>query len=230
MKKLLTTLLFFSLIAPVTALAADFSGVYIAPKIIGGIQQGTANTYINDIRIPLAEKSFSKGVFGGGLAIGYDFGNSMGVPLRLEVEYAAFTTANATKTATFLTPSDAKAQYHSSLQSLFLNAYFDIDTGSNFTPYVGAGLGIGFNRFKATYNLFGDKGTLGSHRSSNFAWNIGVGCAYNFTDNIAVDFGYRYAQFGKGKTRTYYESPLKYVAKTGTIGMHQFVLGLRVSF
>ncbi len=235
MKKLVASLLFVSLLVPVTASAADFSGIYIAPKVIGGIQTGTGHFYRDSQELGNTSKSLgSRGVFGGGLALGYDFAKTMDVPLRLEVEYTAFTTASRsyTKQPTG-TPFDVAFKIKSEIQSLFFNAYFDINTGTNFTPYVGAGLGIGFNRYSASFLpiLPGETiQTLGSKRSTNFAWNIGLGCAYKFTDNIAVDLGYRYAQFGKGKTRSIYDTGSSYKSKTGTIAMHQFVLALRVSY
>ncbi len=230
MKKLLASLLFVSLLVPATASAADFSGIYIAPKIIGGIQTGRANVYNQDGRVPEFAKSFNKGVFGGGLALGYNFAKKMDVPLRLELEYTAFTQASASKTFVD-TPDVLRVNYKSSVQSLFVNAYFDINTGTSFTPYVGAGLGLGFNHFSTNASANGVReATLGSHTSTNFAWNIGLGVAYNFNENVAVDLGYRYAQFGKGKTRVLYAAGDKAQAKSGTIAMHQFVLALRYTF
>ncbi len=231
MKKLLASLLFVSLLVPATASAADFSGIYIAPKIIGGIQTGHANVYDEIGRIPGFAKSFNKGVFGGGLALGYNFAKTMDVPLRLELEYTAFTQASASKSVV-----DALGvytmNYKNNVQSLFVNAYFDINTGTNFTPYVGAGLGLGFNHFSANANENGLRSaSLGSHTSTNFAWNIGLGVAYNFNENVAVDLGYRYAQFGKGNTRKLYDINGEYLqSKSGTIAMHQFVLALRYTF
>ncbi len=230
MKKLLASLLFVSLLVPATASAADFSGVYFAPKIIGGIQQGKATTYIDSGNTHYSglSRSFNQGVFGGGLAIGYNFAKTMDVPLRLELEYTAFTTASAS--ANYV--NVLKVHYKNSLQSLFVNAYFDINTGTNFTPYVGAGLGVGFNRLNTTIDMptLVTSATLGSHSNTNFAWNVGLGVAYQFTDNIAVDLGYRYAQFGKGQTRALADATGAIKTKTNTIGMHQFVLAMRVTF
>ncbi len=235
MKKVLATLLLSALLVPASASAADFSGVYITPKIIGGIQQGTGNLYKNNVALGNMSKNLgSRGVFGGGLALGYDFSKKFDAPVRVELEYTAFTSAGRSYTKTPTAAATPKhVRMNSEVQSLFFNAYFDINTGTNFTPYVGAGLGVGFNRYSSSFfdDLAGaPRYNLGSRSRANFAWNIGAGVAYKFTDNIAVDLGYRYAQFGKGYTRTVNVAGDTYKGKIGTVSMHQFVLGLRVSF
>lgn len=75
--------------------------------------------------------------------------------------------------------------------SLFLNAYYDIATGSKFTPYVGAGVGV--SRLKVEFKDDNDKYTKSS---TNFAWQVGAGVSYAMTEAWALDLGYRYMDNG----------------------------------
>ncbi len=235
MKKLVTALFLASLIFPFSAVAADFSGVYLTPKVILGFQQGTGHFYINNAEPGNTSKSLgSRAVFGGALALGYNFSKTLDMPVRLELEYSLFSTASRsyTKTPTGLAYTGS-FKIKSEIQSLFANAYFDINTGTAFTPYVGAGLGIAFNRYAASLvenGGFNTNASLGSRTSTNFAWNIGLGVSYAFTDTISADLGYRYAQFGKGSTHTYADNTYTIKSKSGTISMHQIMLGLRITY
>ena len=73
-------------------------------------------------------------------------------------------------------------------KTLMLNAYYDIFTKAGFTPYVGAGIGL--SRINAKIEDVKASDT-------SFAWQAGLGVAYNITDNLALDLGYRYMNYGK---------------------------------
>ena len=64
-----------------------------------------------------------------------------------------------------------------------LNAYYDIDTGTKFTPYVGAGIGMA--RLKAKI----DDETDFSKSKTTFAWQVGAGISYAMTENVSLDAG-----------------------------------------
>ncbi len=70
--------------------------------------------------------------------------------------------------------------------ALMGNAYYDIPTGSPWTPYVGAGIGVANVRF--------DSGEYhrGSQSESLFAYQGIVGLAYNIDQNISIKADYRY--------------------------------------
>lgn len=67
------------------------------------------------------------------------------------------------------------------------NLWFDIDTGSGFTPYIGGGLGAGH---------VSAKGTIGPDAVDlsgwGWAYQVGAGVKVDVADNIALDLGYRY--------------------------------------
>ncbi len=104
--------------------------------------------------------------------------------------------------------------------SIMLNAYYDIDTGTKFTPYVGAGLGMAHLKLKS------DDGFKKS--SNEFAWQLGAGVSYAATDNVSVDLGYRYVDNGSfswnetdedGSSRNKFSSD-----------SNEFYLGVRYAF
>lgn len=78
-------------------------------------------------------------------------------------------------------------------QTLMLNAYYDIDTGTKLTPYIGAGIGYAKLEVKDEYWNSAYNETIDD---TNFAWQIGAGAAYALADNVSIDAGYRYINYG----------------------------------
>ena len=107
-------------------------------------------------------------------------------------------------------------------QSLMLNAYYDIDTGTKFTPYVGAG--IGYSKLKASYTLTAENATL-SESDYQFTWPAGVGVAYAVNDNLSLDLGYRYVDMGNVKKNYEPGSSYKF-----DVDANEFMLGARYTF
>jgi opacity protein-like surface antigen len=65
------------------------------------------------------------------------------------------------------------------------NVYYDITTGSSWTPYVGAGVGYGVTRFKAEDADADDV-------DSGLAWQLKAGVAVAASETVSWDIGYRY--------------------------------------
>ena len=100
--------------------------------------------------------------------------------------------------------------------SIMLNAYYDIDTGTKFTPYVGAGIGMA--HLKAKDDDW--------HKSkTTFAWQAGAGVSYAMTNNIALDLGYRYNDYGD-VTIDYDD----YAKEKFDSTSHEFLFGVRYTF
>ena len=179
--------------------AAEVTGVYVGAKFIDSIQSRWADG-----------GSLNQNTVGGGVFAGFDFYPSFNLPLRAELEYAIRT--------------DMKEDYNSGwdsysasfgVQTLMANFYFDFHNSTAFTPYIGAGLGMGFVRTEvSSYNDY----------STVFAWNVGAGCAYSFNENFAADLGYRFV--GLGETDAKYDG--NSLKTTGNA--HEFSLGLRLTF
>lgn len=100
--------------------------------------------------------------------------------------------------------------------SYMANVYYDFDLGnSSWTPYIGAGVGLGVYRQKASVEIDVNDAALaaisqipgvsniisqipfGEMEVANdtlyeFEWQVGIGTAYNFSENWAMDIGYRF--------------------------------------
>jgi opacity protein-like surface antigen len=93
-----------------------------------------------------------------------------------------------------------------------LNGYVDLGTWSNFTPFVGAGVGVSRN----TISNFGDFSTCvdssscaatggsDAYASSaskwQFAWALYAGIGYRITKNTTLEFAYRYVNLGNAES------------------------------
>ena len=242
MKKLLLvfTLLLGMGISASQVMAAERLGVYVAPKLawtfvdMGKVQgeswiSGTVNQSDND------------SVFAYGIGIGYDFRPRLNVPLRTELEYFFLSEVNGQANDLWSDGAEYDNSYSKhdlNIQTLFLNAYYDFNTGTPFTPYVGAGLGVAFIQDQMRYtNNWGDLGYDNSYsdkssskRRTNFAWNIGAGIGWEALDWLTLDLGYRFSSLGKAETGTafFWYGEQKYKVKN--IKTHQVMLGLRLTF
>lgn len=105
--------------------------------------------------------------------------------------------------------------------SFMANGYYDVNTGTPWMPYVGAGLGV------ATINA--DVKTQGvqivDDDDTVFAYQIGAGIGYAFTESITATAGYRF--FGT--------SDPEFKATDGTsfdseYSTHAVEIGFRVQF
>jgi opacity protein-like surface antigen len=63
------------------------------------------------------------------------------------------------------------------------NAYYDFDTGTKLTPFIGAGVGIGQVKL--------DGGAIDNH-DTGFAYQLQTGVAYPINDKLSAQIGYRY--------------------------------------
>lgn len=142
-------------------------GVYLTPKISYSFYTGD---YIEGAGVSGVRSGTSS--FGGGLALGYDFYETLDIPVRLELEY--------------LMRSDARFDVEGETmkvqapKTLFANAYLDWQNDTNLTPYLTAGAGTSFVEDR-----------------TNFAWNVGTGVRFEVTENIDLDFAVKYIDYGK---------------------------------
>lgn len=221
-------------------------GGYITPKVVYSYidmnkQKGSA-----DWSESLGFGSDSDNVFGGALAVGYNFAPRHSIPVRAELEYALFSEAkgkgsHAEYDMGTLDVYGLKQKHQ--IHTLFVNAYYDITNETVFTPYIGAGVGMAFVRTKAEANFndygTGDDWSLSGSSSrktnTNFAWNIGAGVSWELNQQVSLDLGYRFAGLGKVKSNSAtlhapdgQQADIK--AETKNLYMHQVALGVRFSF
>ena len=234
--------------------AGDQLGIYVAPKFVYGLTQiESIKEYWTNGADQGVQGHGSKtdNAFGGSLAIGYDFGKKFSVPIRTELEYAIFSGFEGKNTLTYVHGGTSKTEWEVfkqkfQLQTLFFNAYWDINTGTKLTPYVGAGIGMAFINSKWTASGYTVTAApdpwserSGSKMNANFAWNIGAGLGYDITDNWTIDVGYRFVGLGSVKTGSYgvpidtagrQDEIANTHLKTKNLYQHQFALGVRFTF
>ena len=101
------------------------------------------------------------------------------------------------------------------------NGYFDFagvwpNTFQTIQPYLSAGVGASFNRLPGTTvqmtipPVYGTgfliPVSFNSHTQTEFAWSLGAGVGIRITDNVMLDFAYKYIDLGEvtaqGQTTT----------------------------
>lgn len=116
---------------------------------------------------------------------------------------------------------------------MLANAYWDIATFHGITPYVGGGLGwanISIDNFSDVNNVTNGVSYANDNSSNNFAWALHAGLAYDVTDNLKFDVGYRYVNLGDAKsgTITEFNSGTTYSKlEFNDIESHDVMVGLR---
>lgn len=201
MKKALMTFIaalfiFFAGFTVVNVNAAEsnssITGIYIEPKI--GVD-ATLGQYLDRKGLSRDSGFASDAALAGGLSTGYDFWYQYEIPVRVEAEYVVRTTShfrNHGRDVRAIAP-----------QTVFGNVYWDFHNDTDFTPYIGGGIGAAF---------VGPK--------NNFAWNAGAGIAYGVTENLKATLGYRFVSFGEIEDRH----------TTGILNSHEVLAGLRYTF
>ena len=216
------------LLLPFTARAEQL-GVYVAPKFVLNVQhfKGSGSDFEGD-RLP-GSGSKDAARAGGALAVGYDFRPVFNMPVRAELEYAAY--GNSSRHHGFIDriAGDALSAKHTvRFQTLLANVYWDVTEWNGFTPYVGGGIGMAFVKTKVNYDYEGagekESGSF-SDTDTVFAGQVGLGCSYAFTDNFAADFGYRFLMMGDAEAGN---SGIN--MKSKDLYAHQLTMGLRVTF
>lgn len=206
-----------SLIAPSIASAAQ--GFYLTPKFMMTVQN-TGTVERSSALSGYGLDNHSQFTLGGAIAAGYDFWFQHMIPIRAELELALRGNSENSEDGPF-----GSTKLTTNSTTLLANFYYDFHNSSDFTPYVGAGLGLAFNYMGVDgYDNRYDMGGSWDGRTTNFAWQVGAGVAYSINENMAIDAGYRYLDLGYTQVKSHGQS----------VGIrpynHEVMLGLRIGF
>lgn len=115
-----------------------------------------------------------------GLFIGGAIGMNVQQNLRGEIELS-YMTASIAEMGGVQAPDD----YDSTSVGLNLlgNLWYDLESNSGFTPYVGGGLGVGYNETSDDDQVI---------RSTGLVYQLGAGVRVDVADNMKLDLGYRF--------------------------------------
>jgi len=127
--------------------------------------------------------------------------------------YDNLSLTNNTNTLTLQANTNYSGNYSAAVA--LWNGYIDLGTWRGFTPYVGAGVGLAYNRMSGfTESAIGTwttptgvttvptSGILGSKNTVKFAWALMAGTSYDISPNAKLDIGYRYLNLGQGVSTT----------------------------
>lgn len=240
MKKRLFLIVALGILCSTSFAFAEQTGVYLAPKFVYSYQRidnAEVKVEVEGLGSDSAGLDSEKdSSFGGAIAIGYDFNPNFKTPVRMEVEYAMRSESEGEYSDAFYIDSDLyrdSGTMKFDIQSVFLNFFYDIETGTAFTPYVGGGLGVAIidaeGELKLSENGVRIYDDSASDSVTNFAFNLALGVGYDVNEFFTLDLGYRYADFGNAETGDVGVAPLEVKGEADLIA-HEVLLGLRYTF
>jgi opacity protein-like surface antigen len=103
-----------------------------------------------------------------------------------------------------------------------VNGYYDFDTGTDFMPYLTAGIGLSTVDIEISLDddeLF-DEPINESDDDSVIAYHLGAGIGYLISENIIIDLRYRY----------FMTSDPKFDTVSAEYGSHNITGGIRINF
>lgn len=202
--------------------AANAGNIYLSEKLSFGFT--TASNLTLDIPGTTMSGTDETGdTFGSNTAVGYDFGKVGAGNIRTELEFGFGESSDYNTTNTHASANGAKLDIHANALTVMANAYYDFDTGTKFSPYLGFGLGYTHVSVDTTPEDGIDTAKI---NHDGFVWNLGAGVSYNIDENWAVDLGYRWINFGNfsGKTKVNQHE------LAGRLYEHEVLLGARYRF
>lgn len=121
------------------------------------------------------------------------------------------------------------------------NAYVDLFTWSDLTPFLGAGIGMSRNtissfRDVSVHTVAGTQSDAYANPASqwSFAWALYAGLGYKLSKNVTVEFAYRYISLGNAKSgdligydgTNQFNNPMEF----NNLTSQDFRIGLRMNF
>jgi opacity protein-like surface antigen len=134
-------------------------------------------------------------------------------------------------------PTSFKADIRS--LNVMLNGYYDFDAAGPWKPFVSAGVGYARNKLKTIAATNPGAGTanlanfsMAGDTEGSFAWSLGVGASYAYTNRVSLELAYRYVDLGNIKVPPQTINfigfgPSQYGGAKGDLSAHEVVLGLR---
>ena len=169
-----------------------------------------------------------------GVGIGYRSSDLFRFDLTSEYRSRATIRTTPVYTCGAATCSDALTSDLRSLVTM-LNGYFEIGSWHDVTPYIGVGAGLAHHRFgpvEIPSNAVHSSGTTASHPRNRLALSLMTGAAYDLSERVKLDIGYRYLSMGRIESGAFDCSPVQGgICNNGTqslrVASHELRAGLR---
>jgi opacity protein-like surface antigen len=164
--------------------------------------------------------SWVENSFSAGIGVGYHFSPSLRGDVTADYRFETDLTAR----------DGSKRTYQLTMESsvVLANLYYDFHTGSPFSPYVGAGIGVAFNS-TTDYNTGDVNGSYKADGADTFslAYAAMLGVNYHVTEFMGLDIGYRNLSYGDAETEI--------ITETGGLDMkslssHEIRVGINYDF
>jgi opacity protein-like surface antigen len=181
MKKIMLTAVALTVLAAPINLLAEEAGFYLKGNIGIGMAMDTDIDNMPNAA-GTAKMTYDTG-FLASLAAGYDFAN----PMRMEIEFMRMK-----NDLDQLSYDNAYGNFNEgdmTTKAFMLNGYYDVATGSPWTPYIG--VGIGWSKLDLDTPAFPV-----SDNDDVFSYQLIGGVAYAFNEKWSVDAEYRYLGTG----------------------------------
>lgn len=168
-------------------------------------------------------KSDMDGAFLGGVGLGYRMNDI--VRIDGTVEYHAKNKMSA-RDQNF--SNIRKYEGNASSIVLMANAYADLFTYHNVTPYIGAGIGASANRMNDfEVDVGSDHYEASSKTNWDIAWAIHAGVGVKLSRNVILDIGYSYSDLGDANTGDFSKEA---TLKLDHLTSHDVKVGIRYAF
>jgi opacity protein-like surface antigen len=192
--------------APVVVEQPAFAGGWYLRGDIGFSNQNVGSLFNQNYSRYTSVQNVDKGFDAAplfGLGIGYNINNWF----RVDVtgEYRANANFHGLDIGYNPGPHDDNYTGSKSEWTFLLNGYVDLGTWYNFTPFVGAGVGMTRNtisNFRDTSESFSSTAYSDAASKWNFAWALYAGLGYQVTRNTTLELSYRYIDLGNATTGT----------------------------
>ena len=241
MKKIIAV----SLLSLVSSTAiAGVESLYVSGKMGASIVQVSNQKWLT------SDNEFEKtnlgnthdSVFGGNIAVGYDFAKTTKLPIRTELEFGMREKASTNHNLeSFNDPgvlsSSDDVKTDITLNTVMVNTYYDFKNATKFTPYVSVGLGMAsinhkmrydYNEHIVSLNQFTHEQYTQSKTTNNFAWSVGLGSQYRVNNHFSLDMGYRFLDAAKSEAN-YYADDQKNTSKV-KVRSHDIMFGVTYRF
>lgn len=141
-----------------------------------------------------------------GAGVGYQFNENLRGDVTLQYRTATtFQGGNyITNTTTNATGENVIRGTTSSVVGL-VNGYYDVVHWNGLTPFIGAGIGVAFNKMNANSTQQGgftnpEYGVYSEKWKTNFAWALHTGVSYDINSRLKLELGYSYLNYGGTKS------------------------------
>lgn len=174
-----------------------------------------------------------------GLGIGYQYNDHLRFDVTGEFRGNATFHGLDVYHDTAADPEDGTDEYTAvkSEWTFLANAYWDLGTWHQVTPFVGAGVGASLNTIKGFTDVNTPTGGVAyaaDHSKWSLAWQLTAGLSYQVTPNMTLEAAYRYLDLGSaasGDIVPYigpnnYNNPMEFRHLTS----QDFKIGFRYAF